>query len=103
LPAAPKRPRILLKKAVDAYLADAVSRNVSEATLDKLETIFKKQFLAWTVAQGFEYIDEIDLDAYINARLRNNRLEPVGQEYLQAQLRGESQLLSDVFVGRLPR
>ena len=68
LPAAPKKPRIPVKKAVEAYLADAVSRNVSEATLDKLETIFRKQFLAWTEAQGFEYIDEIDLDVLLNFR-----------------------------------
>jgi hypothetical protein len=33
---AAERPRITLKKAVEAYLADALSRNVSEATLDKL-------------------------------------------------------------------
>ena len=68
LPAAPKKPRIPVKNAVEAYLADAVSRNVSEATLDKLETIFRKQFLTWTEAQGFEYIDEIDLDVLLNFR-----------------------------------
>jgi integrase/recombinase XerD len=45
-----------------------VSRNVAEATLDKLETIFRTQFLAWTQVQGFEYIDEIDLDALLNFR-----------------------------------
>lgn len=66
--AAPKRPRVSIKKAVEAYLADAVSRNVSEATLDKLGTIFKKQFLPWTEAQGLEYIDEIDLDVLLNFR-----------------------------------
>jgi integrase/recombinase XerD len=68
LPPAQKRPRVSIKKAVEAYLADAVSRNVAEATLDKLTTIFEKQFLAWTQAQGAEYIDEIELDALLNFR-----------------------------------
>jgi integrase/recombinase XerD len=68
LPPAPKRPRVTVKMAVGAYLADAVSRNVAEATLDKLETIFEKHFLSWAEAQGFEYIDEIELDALLNFR-----------------------------------
>ncbi|HUA97362.1 MAG TPA: tyrosine-type recombinase/integrase [Terracidiphilus sp.] len=68
LPPAQKRPRVTVKKAVEAYLADAVGRNVSEATLEKLTTIFEKQFLPWTQAQGFEYIDEVELDALLNFR-----------------------------------
>ena len=68
LPPASKRSRVTVKKAVEAYLADAVGRNVSEATLEKLTTIFEKQFLPWTVAQGFEYIDEVELDALLNFR-----------------------------------
>jgi hypothetical protein len=56
MPRAPKMPRIAVKKVVEAYLGDAVNRNRAVATLDKLETIFKKQFLPWTEAQGFEYI-----------------------------------------------
>ena len=68
LPSTPKKPRVTIKAAVDAYLADAVSRNVAEATLEKLTTIFRKQFLAWTQVQGFEYIDEIDLDVLLNFR-----------------------------------
>jgi integrase/recombinase XerD len=68
LPPVPKRPRVTVKKAVEAYLADAVGRNVSEATLEKLTTIFQKQFLPWAVAQGFEFIDEVELDALLNFR-----------------------------------
>ena len=68
LPATPKKPRVTIKAAVDAYIADTMSRNVAAATLDKLETIFRKQFLAWSLIQGFEYIDEIDLDALLNIR-----------------------------------
>lgn len=52
------RPRVTVAQAVDAYLADAVSRSVEASTLKKLETIFRKQFLAWTRVQGFEYLDD---------------------------------------------
>ncbi|MFP5236060.1 MAG: tyrosine-type recombinase/integrase [Acidobacteriota bacterium] len=62
------RPRVTVAQAVDAYLADAVSRSVETSTLKKLETIFRKQFLAWTRVQGFEYLDELDLDALLNFR-----------------------------------
>lgn len=62
------RPRVTVAQAVDAYLADAVSRSVEGSTLKKLETIFRKQFLAWTRVQGFEYLDELDLDALLNFR-----------------------------------
>jgi integrase/recombinase XerD len=62
------RPRVTVAQAVDAYLADAVSRSVEASTLKKLETIFRKQFLAWTRVQGFDYLDELDLDALLNFR-----------------------------------
>lgn len=68
LPPAPEKPRVTIKAAVDAYLTDATSRGVAAATLDKLETIFRKQFLAWTRVQGLEYIDQIDLDVLLNFR-----------------------------------
>jgi integrase len=55
-------------QAVDAYLADAVSRSVESSTLKKLETIFRKQFLAWTRVEGIEYLDELDLDTLLNFR-----------------------------------
>ena len=35
-----------------SHLADAVSRGVAPATLTKLTTIFRKQFLAWTASRG---------------------------------------------------
>jgi len=62
------RPRVTVAQAVEAYLADAVSRSVEASTLKKLETIFRKQFLAWTRVQGFEHLDELDLDALLNFR-----------------------------------
>jgi integrase/recombinase XerD len=58
-PRVPKpRPRVTVAPAVDAYLADAVSRSVESSTLKKLETIFRKRFLAWTRVERFEYFSE---------------------------------------------
>jgi integrase/recombinase XerD len=45
-----------------------VSRSLEFSTLKKLKTIFRKQFLVWTRAQGIEYLDELDLDALLNFR-----------------------------------
>jgi hypothetical protein len=68
-PRVPKpRPRVTVAQAVDAYLADAVSRSVESSTLKKLETIFRKQFLAWTRVEGIEYLDELELDTLLNFR-----------------------------------
>jgi integrase len=68
-PRLPKpRPRVTVTQAVDAYLADAVSRSVETSTLKKLETIFRKQFLAWTRVEGIEYLDELELDTLLNFR-----------------------------------
>ena len=68
-PRVPKpRPRVTVAQAVEAYLADAVSRSVETSTLKKLETIFRKQFLAWTRVEGIEYLDDLDLDTLLNFR-----------------------------------
>ena len=69
IPAAkPQKARVTVEKAVDAYLADARSRELESSTLAKLETIFRKQFLAWTRVQGLDYLDQIDLDALLSFR-----------------------------------
>jgi hypothetical protein len=60
---------VTVAQAVEAYLADAASRSVEASTLKKLETIFRKQFLAWTRVQGFEYLDELDLVADANVAI----------------------------------
>jgi hypothetical protein len=68
-PRVPKpRPRVTVAQAVEAYLADAVSRSVETSTLKKLETIFRKQFLVWTGVEGIEYLDELELDTLLNFR-----------------------------------
>jgi integrase len=63
-----RKPRIRVENAVEAYLADARSRELESSTLSKLETIFRKQFLAWTRIQGVEYLDELDLDSLLHFR-----------------------------------
>jgi integrase/recombinase XerD len=67
-PSTPQKPRATIKKAVDAYLTDARSRELESSTLAKLETIFRKQFLAWSRVQGLDYLDQIDLDALLSFR-----------------------------------
>lgn len=63
-----RKPRVTVENAVEAYLADARSRELESATLSKLETIFRKQFLVWSRIEGIEFLDQIDLDALLNFR-----------------------------------
>ena len=60
---AKKEEPVTIKQAVDEYLADARARNLAESTLSKLETIFRKQFLAWTKSEGYTLLRELDLRA----------------------------------------
>ena len=63
-----RKPRVTVENAVEAYLADARSRELESTTLSKLETIFRKQFLVWSRIEGIEFLDQIDLDALLNFR-----------------------------------
>jgi integrase len=63
-----RKPRVTVENAVEAYLADARSRELESSTLSKLETIFRKQFLVWSRIEGIEYLDLIDLDTLLNFR-----------------------------------
>jgi len=67
-PVQSRKARVTIEKAVESYLADARSRELKPATLSKLETIFRKQFLAWTRVQGLGYLDQIDLDSLLSFR-----------------------------------
>ena len=60
---AKKEDPVSIKQAVDEYLADARARELAESTLSKLETIFRRQFLAWTKAEGYTLLRELDLRA----------------------------------------
>ena len=50
---------ITIKLAVEEYLADARARELSEATLYKLDIIFRKQFLGWTKSEGYALLREL--------------------------------------------
>jgi integrase len=58
---------ITVKDAVKRFLASKRTENLADSTLDKLKTIFEKQFLAWATSAGFEKLAEIttaDLEAF---------------------------------------
>ncbi len=58
---------ITVKDAVKRFLASKRNENLADSTLDKLKTIFEKQFLAWATSAGFEHLAEIttaDLEAF---------------------------------------
>src|SRR3984957_3813182 len=54
---------VTIEKAVNEYLADAKARELGEATLYKLNIIFRKQLLAWSKAEGYKLLREFDLRA----------------------------------------
>lgn len=52
-----------IERAVNEYLADAKARELGEATLYKLNIIFRKQLLAWSKAEGYKLLREFNLRA----------------------------------------
>jgi hypothetical protein len=54
---------VTIQQAVDEYLADAKPRDLSEATLYKLDIIFRKQFLTLAKSEGYSLLRELDLRA----------------------------------------
>ena len=63
--APPKKPEqpTTIEQAVKEYLADAKARELAEATLYKLNIIFRKQFLTWAKDEGYVLLRELDLPA----------------------------------------
>jgi integrase/recombinase XerD len=64
---ASKSPKVTIKEAVARFLASKRNENLAESTLDKLTTIFEKQFVAWATAGGFTRIGDIttaDLEGF---------------------------------------
>jgi integrase/recombinase XerD len=52
---------------VSRFLNSKRNENLADSTLDKLTTIFEKQFLAWATSYGFVHITEIttaDLEGF---------------------------------------
>jgi integrase/recombinase XerD len=63
--AAPEK--VTVKGAVARFLNSKRNENLAESTLDKLKTIFEKQFLSWATAARLNNIEDIttaDLEAF---------------------------------------
>lgn len=54
---------VTIAHAVREYLADAAARELSDATIYKLDIFFRKQFLTWCKAEGYKLLRELDLAA----------------------------------------
>ena len=48
-----------VEEAVKTYLEDAKARNLGEATLTKLKTIFENQFLGFCKTRGFPFLTQV--------------------------------------------
>jgi integrase/recombinase XerD len=62
-----KSEAVTVETAVKRFLASKRNENLADSTLDKLTTIFEKQFLGWSTTAGFTHISEIttaDLEAF---------------------------------------
>jgi len=63
----PEPALVTVKEAVARFLNSKRNENLADSTLDKLTTIFEKQFLAWATSCGFTHINEIttaDLEGF---------------------------------------
>jgi hypothetical protein len=54
---------VTIEQAITDYLADAKARELSEATLYKLDIFFRKQCSAHCKAEGYKLLRELDLPA----------------------------------------
>jgi len=62
-----KSEAVTVETAVKRFLSSKRNENLADSTLDKLTTIFEKQFLGWSTTAGFTHISEIttaDLEAF---------------------------------------
>ncbi len=63
----PKPALVTVKETVSRFLNSKRNENLADSTIDKLTTIFEKQFLAWATSYGFVHITEIttaDLEGF---------------------------------------
>ena len=59
--ARPEPTLVTVKEAVARFLNSKRNENLADSTLDKLTTIFEKQFLAWDTSYGFTHIAVITI------------------------------------------
>jgi len=55
----PEPALVSVKEAVARFLNSKRNENLADSTLDKLTTIFEKQFLGWATSAGFTHITGI--------------------------------------------
>jgi hypothetical protein len=58
---------ISVKDAVARFISSKRNENLAESTLDKLKTIFEKQFLSWATESRLKHLEDIttaDLEAF---------------------------------------
>ncbi|PYX27222.1 MAG: hypothetical protein DMG80_19235 [Acidobacteria bacterium] len=63
----PKPVPVTVKEAVSRFLNSKRNENLADSTLDKLTTIFEKQFLSWATSYRLVHITEIataDLEGF---------------------------------------
>jgi integrase/recombinase XerD len=58
-PEKPADHAVAIREAVTAYLEDAKARNLREATLAKLTTIFEKQLLGFCESKGYKFLRQL--------------------------------------------
>jgi integrase/recombinase XerD len=63
-----KKARISITEAVDEFLIDAKSRGLENTTLNKLNTMFRKQMLSWCRFGRYQYLDQLDHNALLRFR-----------------------------------
>jgi hypothetical protein len=59
--------KVSVKDAVTRFLNSKRNENLAEATIEKLKTIFEKQFLSWATTSRLNHLEDIrtaDLEAF---------------------------------------
>ena len=73
-----------IEAAVERYIDDKKQQNCSDATITKVTTLFKKQFLGWTTSKGLTYVIEITLDHLEEFRKTWKDKSPLGRKKKQS-------------------
>ena len=100
---------ISVKDAVKRFLASKRNENLAESTLDKLTTIFQKQFSHWASSAGFQHLADIttaDLEAFrdtwTDGPLAKKKTGTVGRVFLLLHAPRLDQVQSRGSVGSNP-
>jgi integrase/recombinase XerD len=81
----PAPQRITLKDAVDAFISAKKDEGLRESTIEKLKTIFEKQFLTWAKNAGIDCLDEIS-DTHLEAFRSSWEVQALARKKKQERL-----------------